>query len=97
MLGVAVAPLNEQTRAEANVAADIEGILVQNVAPNSPAAQAGLETGDVILSINGNPITDPQKFAQMINRARAGDVFKFEVLRGGERSTKDATLAPRPQ
>src|SRR5688500_8743857 len=97
MLGVAVAPLNDETRAEADVAADVEGILVQNVGPNSPAAQAGLETGDVILSINGNTILDPQKFAQMINRGRAGDVFKFEVLRGGEKSTKEATLAPRPE
>ena len=96
MLGVAVAPLNDETRAEADVAAHVEGVVVQNVGPNSPAEQAGLEPGDVILSINGNQVLDPQKFAQLINRGRAGDVFTFEVLRGGEKSTKQATLAERP-
>ena len=97
MLGVGVAPLNDQTRAQAQLAADVEGIIIQNVGPNSAAARAGLEVGDVILSINDLKVTDPQKFAQMINRARAGDVFRFEVLRGGENVRKEATLAERPE
>jgi YVTN family beta-propeller protein len=38
-----------------------------------------------------------QKFAQSINRARAGDAISFEVLRGGEKSLHKAVLAERPE
>jgi len=96
MLGVAVAPLNDDTRNQAKVASEVQGLLIQNVGPNSPAAKAGLEIGDVILAINGEPVTDPQRFAQMIGRGRAGDAFSFEILRDGQRGTKQATLAERP-
>jgi hypothetical protein len=42
-------------------------------------------------------VPDPQKFAQLISRARAGDAISFEVLRGGEKSLHKAVLAERPE
>jgi serine protease Do len=73
-LGLQLAPLSDDLRRQAGVPADVTGILVRAVAPDSPVAGV-VEPGDVIVSINKQPVTDPadgaKKLQQAINSKQA--------------------------
>jgi S1-C subfamily serine protease len=56
-LGVAVAPLTPETAARAGIRGNIKGLLVQNVEPDSRAADAGIQPGDVIVEANRKSVT----------------------------------------
>lgn len=51
-LGVSVAPMNSDTARELGLPANTQGLVVENVDPAGPAAQAGLQAGDVIVEVN---------------------------------------------
>ncbi len=48
---------------------NLRGVVVTNVVPDSPAAEAGLETRDVITEVNGRPVNDGREFSQMLKNA----------------------------
>jgi serine protease Do len=56
-LGVAVAPLTPEAAARAGIRGNIKGLLVQNVEPDSRAADAGIRPGDVIVEANRKSVT----------------------------------------
>lgn len=62
-----------------------QGVLLTRVLANSPAAQAGLQAGDILLSINQEAISSIVALSNVINRARKGDSLKIDVLRKNER------------
>ena len=72
---------------------------VASVAPDSPAAQAGLRTGDVLVAMNGIALTDANKEA--LKKAKAnlgvGKQVSYTVRRAGAEQTLAVTLAPVPQ
>ena len=57
-LGVAVAPLTPDIAGRAGVRRDLKGLLVQNVTPDGRAADAGIESGDVIVEADRKPVTN---------------------------------------
>lgn len=59
-LGVTVAPLDDQTRAQAGIANEVQGVLVMGLEPSSPAAKAGLKRGDVIMKLGDQPTDSPK-------------------------------------
>jgi Do/DeqQ family serine protease len=60
------------------------GALVANVAPNSPAAKAGLKLSDLIVSIDGQSIDDPNAFDYRFATRPLGGTADIEVQRGGK-------------
>jgi regulator of sigma E protease len=66
------------------------------IAPNSPAAQAGFKTGDLILSADGRRISDFIDFHQFV-ALRSGEPIRFVVKRGGQDLTLTATPVRRAQ
>ena len=66
-----------------------EGVLVSQIYPASPAAQAGLTKGDVILAIDGFPITDSNALRYRVVTHRAGDTVNVRYWRSG--AMRDAT------
>jgi len=56
-LGVAVAPVTPELAAEAGAPRDTQGLIVQEVSPDSRAADAGIQPGDIIQQVNGKPVT----------------------------------------
>jgi serine protease Do len=58
--GVAVADLDQQAHEQYNVPKNVKGAVVTQVDPGSPAAEAGLKSGDVIQEINRKPVKDAQ-------------------------------------
>jgi len=72
-----------------------DGVLVNRVVPGSPADKAGIEKGDVIVSVNMRSVDSPDKLADIVGSHRGGDEVSLRVVRGGERRTFDVTLAAR--
>lgn len=73
-----------------------DGILVTEVVPDSPAAIAGLETGDVITAINGESV-EASKLADTIHGFEVGNQVELTVLRDGESLDLNVTLAAAPE
>jgi len=94
-LGVTVVPLTEELQKRFDLEAD-HGVLVAAVMPDTPAAKAGLQHGDVIESVNGKKIASPQALRQAISRAGAGKAMKLTVLREGEKKQLQATPEESP-
>ena len=90
-LGVSVQEVN-QMLADSFKLARPEGALVASVEPGSPAAKAGLKTGDVIQSVNGHAIVSSGDLPAVIGLATPGDKVQLNVWRQGQRESLDATL-----
>ncbi len=73
------------------------GALVNEVHPATPAAEAGLRRGDIILTVNGQPVTDATSLTLAISANRPGDLVEMRVLRGGQERTLRATLVDRDE
>jgi S1-C subfamily serine protease len=63
------------------------GLLVLGVAPNMPAERAGVRVGDLIVSIDGQPILDPLGFASFLQTHAWGTQSVLNVLRKGTEVT----------
>lgn len=61
------------------------GAMVVSVLRGSPAENAGLKPGDVIIAVNGKPIVGGAQFRALVGLVRPGDSVTLEVLRNGER------------
>jgi serine protease Do len=91
-LGVTVQELN-QALADSFKLPEPEGALVSGIAKDSPAAKAGLQPGDVILSYNGQPINRSGDLPALVGMAKPGDKASIEIWRSGKKETLMATLA----
>lgn len=90
-IGVKVQPMTPELREFFKVPAD-QGVLVSEVLPDRPAAVAGLEVGDVIVSGGGKPIRQPFDLVKSVARVPAGEKLRLEVFRDGEKRKLD--IAP---
>lgn len=61
--------------------AEVEGILVVRVMPDSPAERAGIRRGDVIVAVNNQPIQDGSKLQALVDRAGLNQVLKLKIQR----------------
>lgn len=75
---------------------NVRGILVASVDGNTPAEQAGLRQKDVILSLNGRPVTEVNPFRRRVAEEKIGSEVVLDVLRQGRRMEIRVRLAARP-
>ncbi len=79
-------------------AADDDGrVVVRDLMPEGPGAAAGLEAGDVILSIDETPVTDWPSFGTVAGRLKAGIAVTLRVERAGEPVSVTLTPVERPR
>jgi serine protease Do len=72
---------------------DIRGVLVQDFTEKSPAQKAGIESGDIIVAVDGKPVEYVGQLQQQIAFRKAGESVKVEVARkGGVRKTLEVRL-----
>jgi len=73
------------------------GALVTSVAPDSPAAKAGVEIGDVIITAQGARVDNPDSFGYRLLTTGVGGRLKLEVLRDGQILALEEDLLRQPQ
>jgi serine protease Do len=87
----------DQTLAEARGVDIDHGILVDYVYPQSPADEAGLRTGDVIVRYDGEAVRDDNKFRLMVGNTPIGKRVPVVVVRAGKELKVDITIGERPE
>ena len=72
-----------------------EGIRISDVSPDSAAAEAGLQAGDVLLNYNNQSLADLQTYSNLLRQSAPGDTIRIEVLREQQRFSVEAILKSR--
>ena len=94
-LGVHSVPLPDALRDQLDIPPD-KGILIEFVAANGPAANAGLQPNDIILSLNNKPVSDVADFKARLKSLPKGTSISMDCLRKGKPLPIKATLGSRP-
>ncbi|MWV11650.1 PDZ domain-containing protein [Pseudomonas sp. R-28-1W-6] len=94
-LGIEVQPLTPEL-AESFGLGGHSGILVAGIYRDGPAQKAGLQPGDLILTIDGEAAVDGRRSMNQVARTKPGESIAIEVLRGGETLALSAEVGMRP-
>ncbi|WP_170348458.1 MULTISPECIES: DegQ family serine endoprotease [Ruegeria] len=81
-LGVTIAPLTDTNRAEMGVADNVDGVIVTDLKPDSPAAKAGLQRGDVIVKLGGQETATPDALKAALDSEKTDPALVL-INRGG--------------
>ncbi|HEX8535098.1 MAG TPA: Do family serine endopeptidase [Allosphingosinicella sp.] len=94
-IGVSMQDLGESEAAALGVPKD-QGTLIRSVTPGGAAARAGIQQGDVIVSVAGRPVTPDESLAYLIAQQPVGSRVPIQLIRGGRRQSVTVTVAERP-
>jgi serine protease Do len=94
-LGIGLQPIGESDAAALGLERN-RGELVRSVVPGQPAERAGLQQGDVILTVGGRVVTPDETASFLIANVTPGTRVPIEIIRDGRRQTVNATVAQRP-
>ena len=94
-LGVGLQPFDENIAESLGLPKD-SGEIVRSVQPGDPAARAGIQQGDVIVSVNRQPVTPDQTVSYIIANTTVGSRVPVELIRDGRRQTVTVTVGQRP-
>jgi serine protease Do len=72
------------------------GELIRGVTEGAGAARAGIQQGDVVITVNNQPVTPDQSLAYLVSNIAPGTRVPIELIRGGERRTVTVTVGERP-
>ncbi len=73
-----------------------QGVVITDVLPGSPAEEAGLEVGDVVVTFNGEPVITDFELINGIHGAQIGDTVEIIYWRDGRQRATEAKLTERP-
>ncbi|KHL26849.1 protease [Croceibacterium mercuriale] len=94
-LGVQIQPMNEDLAAALGIAAN-RGEFIQGVQPGEAAEQAGLQAGDVVLTVDGKEVTPEQSLSFLVANTAPGTRIPLEIIREGQRRTIQVAVGRRP-
>ena len=93
-LGVTLGPLSKELSNALDV--DSRGVLVNDVMPDTPAAKAGFQAGDVIVAVNDSPVEDVADVRRLVGKEKPGTEVTFDINRGRKAVTLEATIGKMP-
>jgi serine protease Do len=73
-----------------------DGVVVQEVTPDSPAAKSGLKTGDRVVKLGNDDVRDVEKFLQAVGAKKPGDKLALSVMRDRKEQNLTVTLGNWP-
>jgi serine protease Do len=94
-LGVQIQPVTADVAESLGVTPD-KGALVADVTADSPALDAGIKTGDTILKVNGEDVSDPRDLARKVAKLEPGKTFPVEIIRNGKPMTLEVRIGTMP-
>ena len=94
-LGVVIQPITPAMAKQLGLS-KVQGGLVADVSGKGPAQAAGVQRGDVILSINGNTVNDSNELRNTISMMQPGETVKLEISRNGSTKNLDVKLGELP-
>jgi serine protease Do len=95
-IGVQIQPVTNEI-ADSLGMRNARGALVAEPQSGSPAQKAGIKAGDVIVSVNGEAVTDSRNLARRISAMAPGTSVKLGIIRGGREDTLTLTLGELPK
>jgi len=95
-IGVQIQPVTAEI-ADSLGLKNAKGALVAEPQSGSPAQRAGIKAGDVIVSVNGETVTDARNLAQRIGAMTPGTSVKLGIIRNGREDTVSLTLGELPK
>ncbi|MEO0769383.1 MAG: PDZ domain-containing protein, partial [Cyanobacteria bacterium J06649_4] len=87
--------LKEEINASSNQGVRLStdaGVVILGIAQNSPAARSGLQLGDVIVSMDGESVTEASKVQQIVADTAVGDAIAMTLNRNGQ--TVELSIRP---
>jgi serine protease Do len=94
-IGVSLQPLDESVATALGIPKD-RGELIRGVTPGGAAARAGIQQGDVIITVAGRPVTPDESLAYLIAQQPVGSRVPIELIRNGRRQTVTVAVGQRP-
>ena len=99
-LGVGLQPIawpeHLRTKLKLPAGSNRAGLIVLSVEPDGPAGRAGIVIGDVIVSLEGRPVSDTDDVQEFLSGDYVGKPVKASLLRGGEPEERTITIGERP-
>lgn len=90
-IGIRIQPVSDDI-AESVGLPKAQGALIAGLTANGPAAKAGVQNGDVVLSWDGKPVADNRALPRMVADAQIGKTVSIEVLRKGQHKNLPITV-----
>ncbi len=90
-LGLMIQDLSPELAKSFNIK-ETKGVLIANVADDSPAAKAGLQQGDVIVRFDGKAVDSSRELSQMAAATAPSSQVKIDIIRDGKPKTMDLTV-----
>lgn len=94
-LGVGIGPVTPDLARKFHVRVS-QGVLVNEIHPDTPAAEAGMQVGDVITSIDGHEVHSPAELQQFVERMPLDSTHELGIIREDDRLTLEVTVRPLP-
>ena len=95
-LGIVIQPVTPTVAKAFGLPGEPRGALISDLAPNGPAAQAGIQRGDIILGVNGQPIHESRDLQLKLNTMSPGSQVTMKLFRNGSENEVRTTLAEAP-
>jgi serine protease Do len=95
-LGAKIENVSEDMRVSLGLPEDFEAAFINEVTPDAPADRAGLRSGDIVTSLNGEKVESSTELTRLVGAARPGDILRLEILREGRRQTIEVRSGTRP-
>ena len=93
-IGIGIKSLDPDMAKEFGYSGGGNAALIEQVTPDSPAAKAGLKRGDIVLALNGEPITGSGQLTARIGNTPPGTTIHLKIFRDGRTFEVPVTLAP---